>query len=146
MVYLTKKDILARTTAQNLHVVTEGDDETLDRQEIDAVSVVSSYLSHDYDTEAIFQTVDTPEYVFHPTIKRMTIDIMLYNLHNDKVNPRQIPDNVIAKRDDAINWLKDVANPKTNTNAPFLPKKVFENEKRNNSFAWGSAPKRDNAY
>jgi len=146
MVYLTIKDIKARISAEKLNIITQGDTDVLNNEELDAVSIVMSYLAHDYDTSLIFQPIDTPDYTMHPAIKRMTIDIMVYNMHNSKINPRQIPENIIALKRDATDWLADVADPETKTNAPFLPKKTFENEKRNNSFAWGSAPKRDNSY
>lgn len=145
MIYLTKNDILGRIKASNLETITEGDDSLLDTHELDAVSVVISYLAHDYDTDLVFQPIETVGYVMNATIKRMTIDIMMYNLHNGRINPRQIPENIIAKRDDAVRWLSSVANPKTMINAPFLPKKVFEGQS-NNAMAWGSKTKRQNDY
>lgn len=135
---------MGRIKAETLEVVTEGVPIS-DDQEADAVNEVSSYLAHDYDTDKVFQPIDTPDYKFNATIKRMTIDILLYNLHNSKVNPRNIPENIVQKRDDAIKWLSDVSNPRTNTNAPFLPKLVFEG-KRNNEMAYGSRPKQQNDY
>lgn len=145
MVYLTKEHILGRIKAENLETITDGDDSLLAGEELDAINVVRSYLSHDYDTDLVFQPLETLNYVMNATVKRMTIDILLYNLHNSRVNPRNIPENIVQKRDDAIKWLKDVANPKTNTNAAFLPKKQFEG-KRNNEMAWGSRAKRQNDY
>ena len=145
MIYLTKDDVLTRITDSNLEVITGGDDSLLDDYEIDAVNEVSSYLDHDYDISAIFPEVDSIYSTINPTIKRMTVDLMLYNMHNSRVNPRQIPENIIVKRDDAISWLTSVANPRTMTNAPFLPKKQFD-EKRNNALSWGSKDKRENKY
>lgn len=145
MVYLTKADILARIKADNLEVITGGDDTILNSHELDAVDEVTSYLAHDYDTNLVFQPIETAEYSLNATIKRMTIDVLLYGLHNSRVNPRNIPENIVQKRDDAITWLKSVANPRTNINAPFLPKKQFE-EGRNNEMAYGSRPKRKNYY
>ena len=145
MLYLSFKDVLGRIKEDNLEVITEGDDSLLDSEELDAISEVQSYLSHDYDVAQIFQPKETPDFTFHPTIKRMVVDIMLYNLHNSRVNPRQMPENIVNKRDDAVKWLRDVANPKTNTNAPFLPKKVFPTNK-NNSFSWGSKEKNSHEY
>lgn len=146
MNYITKKDVLNRISAKNLEVVTEGDDSLLEGDnELDAISEVSSYLDHDYDVDEVFKPVDTIGYSMHPTIKRMVVDVMLYNLHNGKVSPRNIPKNVVERRDDAIKWLKSVADPKTMVNARFLPKRTFE-EKSNNAGAWGSKPKRSHRY
>lgn len=144
MIYLTDADVLDRIKAETLAVITE-DAPISNSQEADAVNEVSSYLAHDYDTDEIFKPLATPDYTFNPTVKRMVVDVMLYNLHNSKVNPRNIPENIVQKRDDAIKWLKDVANPRTNTTASFLPKKQFEG-KRNNEMAWGSRNKRRNDY
>ena len=145
MVYFTKDDVLARIKASNLDVITEGDDTILNPHELDAVDEVKSYLAHDYDIDLVFQPIETEDYTLNATIKRMTIDVMLYGLHNSRVNPRNIPENIVQKRDDAITWLKSVANPRTNINAPFLPKKQFE-DGRNNEMAWGSRAKRRNDY
>ncbi len=145
MIYLTKDDFLERIKASNLEVITEGDDSLITSYELDAVNEVSSYLSHNYDVGAIFQPIGTADYTIDPTIKRMTVDIALYNLHNSRVNPRNIPENIVQKRDDAIAWLKNVANPRTNVVADFLPKREF-GEKRNNELAWGSKQKRQNSY
>lgn len=147
MVYLTKENVLARIKSTNLDVITEGDDDVLDPHELDAVNTVSSYLAHEYDTTLIFRPLGTAGFTFDPTVMRCVIDIMLYNLHNSRVNPRNIPENIVVKRDDAIDWLKDVADPRTNTKAAFLPKIAFAPEdRRNNEMAWGSAPKRQNRY
>jgi phage gp36-like protein len=145
MVYLSKADILARIKAENLEVITGGDDTLLSPHELDAVDEVKSYLAHDYDIDLVFQPVETADYKLNATIKRMTIDLLLYGLHNSRVNPRNIPENIVQKRDDAVTWLKSVANPRTNINAPFLPKKQFEG-KRNNEMAWGSRSKQKNDY
>jgi phage gp36-like protein len=144
MIYLTDADILERIKAETLAVITE-DAPISDGQEADAVNEVSSYLAHDYDITEVFKPVTTTGYALDSTIKRMTVDLLLYNLHNSKVNPRNIPENIVQKRDDAIAWLKDVANPRTNTNAPFLPKKEFEGQ-RNNEMAFGSRTKQKNDY
>lgn len=144
MIYLTQADILDRIKAANLEVILEGS-VVSESVEGDAINEVSSYLAHDYEVSEIFKPIGTADYTFNPTVKRMVIDILLYNLHNSKVNPRNIPENIVQKRDDAISWLKDVANPRTNTTAPFLPKKVFEG-KRNNEMAYGSRDKRQNYY
>jgi phage gp36-like protein len=145
MIYFTKEDILGRIKSENLEIVTGGQDSELNTNELDAVSEVISYLSHQYDTDIVFQTLDTTNYTLNATIKRMTIDILLYNLHNSRVNPRNIPENIVQKRDDAVGWLKSVADPRTNITAPFLAKKDFTGT-RNNEMAYGSKIKQQNEY
>ena len=145
MIYFTKNDFLERIKSSNLEVITEGDDSLLNSYELDAVNEVSSYLSHNYDTGAIFVPKEIQLVPLNSTIKRMTIDIALYNLHNSRVNPRNIPENIVQKRDDAIRWLKDVANPKSMVEANFLPLRDYP-EKSNNAMAWGSKPKKYNTY
>lgn len=49
----------------------------------------------------------------HQLLKRMHIDLTLYDLHA-RIKPRQIPDHRIALRDDAIQFLRDSADPRKN--------------------------------
>lgn len=146
MEYLTRDDVLGRIDEEDLDVITGRDDDLLIPQEIDAIGEVSSYLDFEYDVRAIFQPLVNGESVIHQTIRRMTIDVMLYNLHNSRVNPRQIPENIVQKRDDAIKWLQDVADIKSRTSAPFLPKKTFDKVQKNNHMTWGSQAKNSHKY
>lgn len=59
-----------------------------------------------------------------PIIVRCVVDVMLYELHC-LINVRSIPEFRIQRRDDAIKWLKAVADPRNNTIAD-LPLKEFE--------------------
>ncbi|QCW20345.1 DUF1320 domain-containing protein [Flavobacterium phage FPSV-S1] len=77
-------------------------------------------------------------------IKRYTVDIVLYELHS-RINPRNIPEFRIQRRDDAIAWLKAVQNPRNNINADFLPEKVF-GERKGNDISWNSRRKQTNKY
>ena len=154
MVYFIKTDLLARIKEANLDIILDGlnstpelEAATLTSHELDAVNTVSSYLSHEYDNAKIFQPRGTEGYTIDPTIARCVLDVMLYNLHNSRVNPRNIPENIIARRDDAIMWLKDIANPRTNTKASFLPSIEYDkDDKRNNELAYGSRTKQNNYY
>jgi len=135
----TKDEILTRIKINDLDVIIQGDDTLLDEPEADAMNEVSSYLSGRYDMEQIFnaQTKDV-------TIKRIIIDVLLYNLHT-RVNPRNIPEKRIQLRDDAISWLKLVANTRSNVTADFLPKRQFQ-DKKGTDISWNSRKKRDNSY
>jgi len=77
-------------------------------------------------------------------IKRHVVNIALYELHS-RINPRNIPEFRIQRRDDSIEWLKLVQNPRNNVDADFLPKKDF-GEKRGNDISWNSNPKLKHSY
>tara|TARA_R110000796_G_scaffold74629_11_gene167838 strand:- start:3503 stop:3934 length:432 start_codon:yes stop_codon:yes gene_type:complete len=143
MIYLIKEAILTRISLTDLNVLTEGDDDTLNDPELDAIQEVSSYLSYRYQTDLIFAPAQA-EADKHAIIKRITVDILLYNLHS-KVNPRNIPDKRIQLRDDAIKYLSEVANPRSEIQADFLPIKERPIG-RGADISWGSRPKRNNNY
>jgi len=52
-------------------------------------------------------------------IKRHVINIALYELHS-RINPRNIPEFRIQRRDESVEWLKMVQNPRNNVSADFL--------------------------
>jgi phage gp36-like protein len=143
MIFLTKAIILDRISETDLNVLTEGVDAALDSPEVDAIQEVSSYLNYRYDTALIFAP-DQDETDKIPIIRRITTDVLLYNLHS-KVNPRNVPEKRLQLRDDAISWLKMVADPRSEVSADFLPKKQTE-ENRGVDISWGSKPKRNNTY
>lgn len=143
MIYLTPESLVSRSNQDDIDVLTGGDPAKLNDPELDAISEVGSYLSGRYDTDLIFAP-DQAEEAKHAIIKRVVADVMLYNLMS-AINPRNIPEFRIQKRDDAISWLKAVANPRSNVTADFLPLKDF-GEGRGNDITWGSRPKRQNHY
>lgn len=55
----------------------------------------------------------------NPLIKMHLIDMTLYHLHS-RINPRNIPEFRIARRDDCISWLKMVAAGKITVDLPIL--------------------------
>lgn len=84
-----------------------------------------------------FETGDTR----NELLVRMISDLSLYQLCT-AINPRNIPEYRIQKRDDAVKWLKDVANPRYNVNADFLPLIDYGDPKKSNNISYGSKPKR----
>ena len=52
-------------------------------------------------------------------IKMHLVDITLYHLHS-RINPRNIPDFRIARRDEATEWLKMIASGKITVDLPIL--------------------------
>lgn len=73
---------------------------------------------------------------------RYHVDIALYELHS-RVSPRNIPTYRIDRRDDAINWLKSVADPRKNI-TPDFPL-IVHDENKGNDISWNSAPQFGNA-
>jgi phage gp36-like protein len=140
--FVTKANILTRITETDLNVITGGIDSQLDEPEADAINEIGSYIAARYDVDLIFNPATDAEK--DSTIKRMVIDVLLYNLHNT-VNPRNIPEKRIQLRDDAISWLKKVADPRSNVKAYFLPLKDF-GDKRGNDLSWGSNSKKMHKY
>ena len=60
-------------------------------------------------------TFYTPGDTRNALVKRHVIDITLYELHS-RINPRNIPELRIQRRDDAIKYLMNVADPRKNIN------------------------------
>ena len=76
----------------------------------------------------------------HPLILRYMVDITLYELHS-RINPRNIPEHRIQRRDDAITYLKMVIDPRMNI-TPDFPEKV-RLDKQDNAVVWDSNPQID---
>ena len=144
LIFLTKEEILTRITEVDLNVIISGDETLLDEPEADAIFEVSSYLAGRYDTDKIFYNPDDPAAPKNATIKRIVIDVALYNLHT-RVNPRNIPEKRIQLRDDGISWLKLVQDVRSNVTADFLPLRDF-GEDRGNDISWGSRKKNKHNY
>ncbi|CAB4128293.1 hypothetical protein UFOVP105_30 [uncultured Caudovirales phage] len=58
---------------------------------------------------------------------RLMVDLVIYDLHS-RLSPRNIPEHRIARRDDVIKYLKDIANPRSNVNPDFPLKTQEENQ------------------
>lgn len=54
----------------------------------------------------------------NPLLIRLLVDLVLYDIHSI-LSPRNIPEHRIQRRDDAVKYLKDVANPRSNINPNF---------------------------
>jgi hypothetical protein len=77
-------------------------------------------------------------------IKRHVINVALYELHS-RINPRNIPEFRIQRRDDSIKWLGLVQNPRNNVDADFLPKRDLGAQK-GNDISWNSKKKLSHDY
>lgn len=140
MLYVTEDDFLQVIDQGDLDLLKAGGD--LTKSTIKAVEEVASYLAVDYDIEAIF---DADEPVKSEMLAGHVVDIALYHLHA-KINPRQIPELRVQRRDDAVKWLREVADPRTNITAPQkLPRKNY-GERKGSDISWNSRNKRQNHY
>lgn len=74
----------------------------------------------------------------HPLALRYMIDVTLYELHS-RINPRNIPEHRIQRRDDAISYLKMVIDPRKNI-SPNFPELVRATN-QDNAVVWGSNTK-----
>jgi len=140
MVYVIESDFLQVIDQDDLDILKTGG--SLDGAVLKAVQEASTYLAVDYDTDKIFD-VDDP--IISEYVQGHIVDIALYHLHA-RINPRNIPEIRVQRRDDAVKWLKDVANPRTNITAPkAFPRRDY-GENRGSDISWGSRKKRNNYY
>lgn len=73
-------------------------------------------------------------------IKTYNIDIALYHAHS-RINPRNIPDLRVSRRDEAYDWLKRIAKGSI---TPDLP--IYSDESRGQETEWGSEEKQTHSY
>lgn len=87
--------------------------------------------------------VELPEDPRNRAIKRIFVDLVLYELHT-RIKPRQIPEHRVQKRDDGIKFLKDAANPRNNI---YIDLPLIEHEENTgNDISWGSGSKFNHSY
>jgi hypothetical protein len=67
------------------------------------------------------------------------IDLTLYHLHS-RINPRNIPEFRIARRDEAIGWLRDISKGTVTPNLPIII------PEQGNNIVYGNAITRKNQY
>lgn len=69
---------------------------------------------------------------------RYLVDIIIYEIHC-RINPRNIPEHRINRRDDAVKFLKAAGDPRSNVN-PNWPERKFEDNK-GTDITFGGRPK-----
>lgn len=74
--------------------------------------------------ETAFFTLKTSR---NALVIRLMVDLVIYDLHS-RLSPRNIPEHRVARRDDVIKYLKDIANPRSNVNPDFPLKTQDENQ------------------
>ena len=110
MGFIVKADFEQSIVLAELDEITGSDDTILD-ESIDSVEEeVKSYLRQRYDVATAMAEVGS---AMNNLLIRLCFDITLYEIHS-RINPRNIPEFRIQRRDDAIQYLRDVANPRNN--------------------------------
>ena len=104
-------------------------------------ALVNTSASDSLDDETKYKKGDTRPAL----IRRHVVNIALYEMHG-RINPRNIPEFRVQRRDDSIKWLERVQNPRNNVSADkFLPLRDF-GEKRGNDISWNSNKKLTHDY
>lgn len=101
---------------------------------------ITSFIDDDQEWDVAASNYFTLGDNRNEQIKMYTIDIALYHLHS-RINPRNIPDFRIARRDEAINWLKMIAKGTISADLP-----IHTNNERGQNINFGSKPKLKNDY
>lgn len=76
-------------------------------------------------------------------VLRYLIDVVIYEIHC-RINPRNVPESRIQRRDDAIKFLKLCSDPRNNIQ-PNLPIKDF-GDKKGTDIVWNSNPKQTHYF
>lgn len=144
--FLELEDYLIQIEQDDLDVLSASEngptpEAIIEETEKNVILEISSYISGRYDVDQIFAATGDQR---NALIKRHVINLALYELHG-RINPRNIPEFRIQRRDDSIGWLKSVQDPRKNINADFLPVKDF-GEKRGNDITWNSKAKVSHDY
>jgi phage gp36-like protein len=121
---------------------------TLQTAEFLAIGTAGRYYTALVDTNAEDLFSDVAKFETgekrNALMKRHVVNIALYELHS-RINPRNIPEFRIQRRDDSVSWLKLVQNPRNNVDADFLPKRDLGLQK-GNDISWNSKKKLSHDY
>ncbi len=135
MPFLRKTDYDTVIRNDRLDVVLNEDPSLLTGAEMKAESQMSDYLNQRFDVAAIFSAFEPDR---NHSIVMYMVDITLYHLHS-RINPRNVPELRERRYEDALKWLKMVADGKLTPDLPPL-------ETDNYGQRWGSNPKMSHRY
>jgi phage gp36-like protein len=125
MAFLAKTDFKTYIDTDDLDIITQADDSIITEASDAAQVEVESYLRDRYDTTTMFAAAGAAR---DKLLIKLMIDIVLYEIFS-KLNPRNIPEYRIQRRDDTIQYLKDVGNPRLNI-SPAFPLRVIDGDDR----------------
>jgi len=104
-----------------------------------AQAQLTSVLNVRYDVPAIFAATGESR---NAEIVMYMVDMVIYHVHS-RISPGQVPDNVKARYQDALDWIKMVAAGKLE---PDLPKPAGSDEGMKNDVKWGGRDPRNPYY
>lgn len=116
MTWISKADLHKSIDAGELEALTQGDDSIVEHGISVAIAQVKSYLATRYDVSVIFGTSGTER---DPLVMRFCIDISIYEIAAIR-QPGVDMEDRRARRDDAIDWLKQVQAEKISPDLPVL--------------------------
>lgn len=116
MAFLKPEDYQVQVRQWVTNILTDGGETILQRAEMSAQQEMESYLSNNYDVAAIFN-IDQEEASRNSLIVMYMVDIAVYHLHAN-ITPNDVPQIRQVRYDNAMAWLKKVADGKLSPNLP----------------------------
>jgi len=101
---------------------------------------ITSFIADDTEWNVVASNYFTLGDNRNQQIKTYMIDITLYHLHS-RINPRNVPDFRIARRDDAIGWLKMISKGQITADLP-----VYTDTDKGQNTIYGSNEKLTHSY
>ena len=114
MPFLADADYTPHIKADQLAILTGGSVPTRETAERFAQATIETHLRGRYDVVAIFAATGSAR---SAEIVRYYIDLTLYELYS-RINPQQIADLRVDRRNAAISWLRDVRDAKMSVDLP----------------------------
>ena len=102
MIFLTITDFDKQIRSENLDRIIDNNSIILDDAESSAILRVTGYLNGRYDMDAEFSKIGTDR---NALLVTLLIDLVLYDVHS-RINPRNIPELRMQRRDEATDVLK----------------------------------------
>ena len=106
MAFIDKTFILQHLSQDAYDEITDGDDTMIDPPINQALDFIREYLGTRYDIDAIFAEADTTKYV---TLRKIAVDIAIYNLYSYHVSPKHVPDHRMLNYEHGCDVLKKYA-------------------------------------
>ncbi|WP_394749492.1 DUF1320 domain-containing protein [Spongiimicrobium salis] len=116
MAFLRPEDYTVQIRQWVTNILTDGGDTILERAEMSAQEEMESYLNARYDVAKVFD----PEQVEgdrNALVVMYMVDIAVYHMHSN-ITPSDIPEIRKDRYDNAMAWLKKVADGKITPNLP----------------------------
>lgn len=140
MAFIDKTVILSYIKQDNLDKITEGDDSILTDPIAHAESIIREYLGARYNIDAVFDDATNTKYL---TLRKVAIDIAIWNLYSGKVNPRHIPELRSMNYDYAMKCLDKYARGQIGDN---LPENIAAEGEAREKAATSYNPFKDTSY